>query len=260
MTTAAANDTRVAVVTGASSGIGAAIAVALGTLGWRVALGARRTDRLERCAQLVDSAGGTAFAHSLDVTDLVSIDTFFDRVEAQFGTVDTVVNNAGIGIPARLADSDPEALRRELDVNLLGPMFVSRRALQTMVSLGYGDIVFVTSLNAVLPRPMQAGYTASKAGIEGVAKVLAMELEGTGVRSTIVRPGPTVSDFANDWPEGVLEGITDLWQDWGLWRHDTFLPPEAIAHAVVTAVTAPVGVHLDEIQVNPVPPGREPNG
>jgi NADP-dependent 3-hydroxy acid dehydrogenase YdfG len=257
----ASNDPRIAVVTGASSGIGAAIATALGALGWSVGLGARRTDRLEQVAEMVRAGGGTPFAHALDVTDIMSIDTFFGAVESTLGTVDTVVNNAGVGLPATLIDSKPDDLRREVDVNLLGPIFVSQRALQKMPALGYGDIVFVTSLNAVTPRPMQTGYTASKAGMEGVAKVLAMELEGTGIRATIVRPGPTITDFAAEWPEGVLKGITELWAGWGLWRHDTFLPPEAIAAAVVTAVTAAAGVHLDEIQINPVPPpGRGPNG
>jgi NADP-dependent 3-hydroxy acid dehydrogenase YdfG len=250
---------RTAIVTGASSGIGAAIATALGALGWRVALGARRRDRLEETAELVTQAGGSPFVCALDVTDPTSIETFFSAVESEFGTADTVVNNAGIGIPASLKDSNPEDLRREIDVNLLGPMFVSRRALQSMPALGYGDLVFVTSLNAVLPRPLQSGYTASKAGIEGVAKVLKMELEGTGIRSSIVRPGPTMSEFANEWPAGALDRVVESWGDWGLWRHDTFLPAQAIATAVVSVVTAPAGVHLDEVQVNPAPPGRRGN-
>jgi NADP-dependent 3-hydroxy acid dehydrogenase YdfG len=250
---------RIAVVTGASSGIGTAIATALGALGWRVALGARRIGRLDEAAELVRSAGGTPFVHSLDVTDLASIDAFFGAVESEFGTPDTVVNNAGVGVPSTLLDANPDDLRREIDVNLLGPIFVSRRALQSMPRLGYGDIVFVTSLNAVVPRPMQVGYTASKAGVEGVAKVLRMELEGTGIRSTIVRPGPTMSDFANDWPDGALETVTELWHEWGLWRHDTFLSADAIAAAIVSVVTAPPGVHLDEVQVNPAPSGRKGN-
>lgn len=253
-------EARTAIVTGASSGIGVAIATALGALGWRVALGARRTDRLADTARSVEKAGGTALPHRLDVTDLTSIEDFFSTVEARFGTVDTVVNNAGIGVPATLKDSNPRDLRREIEVNLLGPMFVARRALQKMTELGYGDLVFVTSLNAVLPRPMQAGYTASKAGVEGVAKVLRMELEGTGIRSTIVRPGPTLTEFAAEWPEGALGRLTDVWRDWALWRHDTFLPSTAIADAVVAAVTAAPGVHIDEIQVNPAPPGRKADG
>jgi NADP-dependent 3-hydroxy acid dehydrogenase YdfG len=86
-----------------------------------------------------------------------------------------------------------------------------------------------------------------------------MELEGTGIRSTIVRPGPTMSDFANDWPDGALETVTELWHEWGLWRHDTFLSADAIAAAIVSVVTAPPGVHLDEVQVNPAPSGRKGN-
>jgi NAD(P)-dependent dehydrogenase (short-subunit alcohol dehydrogenase family) len=151
-------------------------------------------------------------------------------------------------------EAKTEDLRRELEVNLLGPMLVSRRALRSMRALGRGDIVFVTSLNAVAPRPLQTGYTASKAGLEGVARVLRMELEGTGIRSTIVRPGPTISDFAQQWPEGALERAADMWRDWSLWRHDVFLPPASVAAAIVSAVTAPTGTHIDEIQINPVAP------
>jgi len=247
---------RIAVVTGASSGIGASIASALAALGWRIAVGARRTDRLAVVVKSIEASGGIGFAHELDVTDDVSIDAFFSAVEQRFGVADVVVNNAGIGIPALLHEASPDDLRREVDVNLLGPMLVTRRALQTMRGLGRGDVVFVTSLNAIAPRPLQTGYTASKCGIEGVARVLKMELEGTGIRSTIVRPGPTISDFANDWPEGALERASDLWRDWALWRHDAFLPPESVAAAVVSVVTAAPGTHIDEIQVNPTPPTK----
>ena len=93
-------------------------------------------------------------------------------------------------MPGPVAELRPEALRAELDTNLYGPMLLTRRVLPGLVERRRGDLVFMTSLNAVLPRPLQAGYTASKAGLEGFVRVLQMELEGSGVRASIVRPGP----------------------------------------------------------------------
>jgi len=114
--------TRVAAVTGASGGIGRAIAVALGALGWKVALGARRLDALAATAQLVAAEGGIAVSHVLDVTDPASVEEFFGSVETVFGPVDALVNNAGIAVPGLLVDADPAGLAREIDTNLLGPL------------------------------------------------------------------------------------------------------------------------------------------
>ena len=114
---------RTAVVTGASSGIGQAIAVALGGLGWRVAVGARRVDKLAETAEQISAAGGVPFARELDVTDPVSVDDFFAATEAALGPVDVLVNNAGIAWPGALHDVDDDIHRRVIETNLLGPIF-----------------------------------------------------------------------------------------------------------------------------------------
>jgi NAD(P)-dependent dehydrogenase (short-subunit alcohol dehydrogenase family) len=242
---------RTALVTGASSGIGAAIARVFGRLGWGVALGARRTDRLREVAGAVEEAGGRAFAHALDVTRSDSIDAFFAAAEAALGPVDLVVNNAGIGVPGALHELAVEDIERELATNLLGPMLVARRALPGMLARRRGDLVFISSMNVVAPRPLQGGYTAAKAGLEGVAHTLRVELEGTGVRSLIVRPGPTRSEFAYPWGGDILMHALETWKQWGFMRHNEILEGERIAEAVVAAVTAPPGTSLDVIQVNP---------
>jgi NAD(P)-dependent dehydrogenase (short-subunit alcohol dehydrogenase family) len=255
---ASAQDTRarVGVVTGASSGIGAAIARAFGRLGWTVALGARRTDRLEDVARQIRQDGGRPFSHALDVTSAASVDAFFDAAEAAVGMPDVVVNNAGIGIPGMLHELRVEDLQREILTNLLGPMLVVRRVLPSMIERRRGDLVFITSLNTVMPRPFQVGYSASKAGLEAMARTLQMELEGTGIRSTIVRPGPTLTEFGAGWDPRVLARVLDSWKEWGVMRHRQILPPESVAAAVVSAVTAPPGTHLDVIQINPEGPPR----
>jgi len=242
---------RTAVVTGASSGIGAAIARALGALGWSVALGARRTHLLREVATGVEAAGGRAFAHALDVTDGTSIDAFFAATEAALGAVDVLVSNAGIGVPGLLHEVPVADLERELSTNLLGPMLITRRALPSMLARRRGDLIFISSMNVVDPRPFQLGYTAGKAGLEGMAHVLRKDLEGTGVRATIVRPGPTRSEFGSGWEPDILVRLLDAWRHWGYLRHLDMMAGKQVALAVVAAVTAPPGLHMDVIQVSP---------
>ncbi len=251
-------ESRTAVVTGASSGIGEATARALGALGWPVAIGARRIDRLKEIAGAIETAGGSAFHHPLDVSVPQSIDDFFDAVEKELGSPDVVVNNAGVGIPRLLHEARVEELQTEIAINLLGPMLVSRRAIPALVEKGRGDLVFISSHNAVAPRTFQAGYTASKAGVEGLARVLQMELEGTGVRSTIVRPGPTGSEFGASYGPELSRRMLASWKHWGIVRQLHWMPAESVARAVVSVVTAPPGMHLDLVQVMPENTQRGP--
>lgn len=242
---------RTALVTGASSGIGAAIAVGLGACGFAVALGARRTDRLAEVAGAIEKDGGRALAHPLDVTRADSIDAFVAAAEAGLGPLDVVVSNAGVGVPGLLHEVGVDALEAELRTNLLGPMLLVRRALPGMLARRTGDLVFVSSMNAIEPRPFQVGYTAAKAGVEGLARALRRELEGTGVRAAVVRPGPTRSEFGFAWGPQVLERVLDSWKRWGFLRHHEMLDGEAIAAAVVWAATQPRSTSIDVIQVNP---------
>jgi len=245
---------RVALVTGASSGLGAAIAVSLGALGWPVALGARRADKLEVVARQVEAAGGKAFAHALDVDDAASVDAFVSATGSHLGAVDVVVSNAGIGRAGKLPELPIEEIQAELDTNLLGPLRVARRVLPEMLERRRGDLCFVTSLNAVLPRPYQLGYTASKAALEAAVRTLQMELEGSGVRASIVRPGPAATEMGHDWDPKLQKALLEEWQRWGILRHLSFMAPEHVAEAVVATLTAPPGVHLDLVQINPAKP------
>ncbi|HEY6319480.1 MAG TPA: SDR family NAD(P)-dependent oxidoreductase [Acidimicrobiia bacterium] len=246
---------RNAIVTGSSSGIGRAIAVEFGRLGWRVALGARRQDRLEETATEVRAAGGTPVALPLDVQDDESIAEFFTASEASVGPVDVLVNNAGVATPGWLHELPVDALRRDVTTNLLGPLFVSRLAIGSLLARGAGgDLVFITSDATRHPRPRMAAYTATKAGLEALAQSLALELEGTGIRATTVRVGPTISEFGFGWPMEEVEDLMSYWPRFGLQRHGGYLDPSAAARAVVTAVTAPPGVLLDTIEVQPEAP------
>jgi NAD(P)-dependent dehydrogenase (short-subunit alcohol dehydrogenase family) len=249
---------RTAIVTGASSGIGRAVALGLGGLGWRVGLGARRADRLDEAAAEVRDAGGDPFTHHLDVSDAASIATFFTAVEAALGPVDALVNNAGVATPGWLDQIPVEEIQREVATNLVGPILASRLAVASMRARRVGgDVVFVTSDATRHPRPRMATYTATKAALEALAHALALELEGSGIRATTVRVGPTLSEFGFGWPMDELEDLMGYWPRFGLQRHAGVLDASAVAHAVVSAVVAPPGVHVELIEVQPAAPVDE---
>ena len=246
-----------AIVTGASSGIGEATARVLAAAGYDVGLGARREERLGALAREIEEAGGRAFAHGLDLTLPDSIGAFFAAVEANLGPVDVLVNNAGICIPGLFDETDPGDLEIEVATNLLGPMRLTRLVLRSLRAReGEGDLVFISSENAVVARTYQAGYTATKHAIEGLAAVLRMELEGTGIRATVVRPGPTGSEFGRTWSAALLTRILDSWKYWGVQRHMEWLPAESVADAVLAVVSAPRGTHFDLLEVMPEGPRK----
>ena len=245
---------RPTVVTGASSGIGAATAVALAAAGFPVALGARRTDRCEEVAARIRADGGEAFAHRLDVADVDSVGGFARAVTQELGEVEVVVSNAAVLVPGRTDEVETETFQRELEVNLVGVHRLVRAFVPGMVERRRGDLVLVSSDVARRARPWMSAYTASKWGLEGMAHAMQMELEGTGVRASIVRPGPTKSEMGSDWEGPAAETVITKWVEHGLARHPMLLRASAIAAAILTVVTAPRGVHVNAIEVSPEAP------
>jgi NADP-dependent 3-hydroxy acid dehydrogenase YdfG len=243
---------RIALVTGASTGIGRAIAVEIGRLGWPVAIGARRRDRLEETAEEVRAAGGTPFLHELDVCDAASIDSIFAACEGELGIVDVVINNAGLSYPGWIHELATEDITREVTTNLIGPMLVSRRAVTALrAAERTGDIVFITSDAVRYARPRQGVYAGTKAGLEQFARSLQLELEGTGIRSTTVRVGPCITEFAAAWDMDAIMELTAYWQHYGLQRHFGLLDPADVGRAVATVVTARPGIMYDTLEVQP---------
>lgn len=242
-------------VTGASAGIGRAIAVALGELGWTVALGARRVAQLDETAKLVADAGGTPLVQALDVTDSPSIDTFCAFVRAQAGPIQVLVNNAGTALPGSIHEMGDDDHRRIVETNLLGPILLTRRVVgQLRADAMPGDIVFISSDATVNKRPHLATYLSTKAGVEAFAQTLALESEGVGVRSSVVRVGPTLTGFADDWDFTIFEDLMPRWQRFGIQRHFNTMQPEDVARAVVTVVTAPPHMWVPIVEVQPNPP------
>jgi NADP-dependent 3-hydroxy acid dehydrogenase YdfG len=247
-------DRRPAVVTGASSGIGAATALALAAAGYPVALGARRTDKCEEVATAIRDAGGEAAVHALDVTDSASVTAFAKAVASDLGDIEIVVSNAGAVAPGTVHEVDPERFAQEIDLNLVGAQRLVRAFVPGMVERQRGDFVFVSSDVAVRARPFMSSYAAGKWGLEGLASAVQMELEGTGVRASIVRPGPTWSEMGTDWDVEQAAFVLNQWVRFGLARHPHFLKPAALADAITTVVSAPRGVHLNLIEVSPEAP------
>jgi NAD(P)-dependent dehydrogenase (short-subunit alcohol dehydrogenase family) len=135
-------------------------------------------------------------------------------------------------------------------------MLFCRRVIPSMLARRRGDLVFVSSENAVRPRPYQAAYTAAKAGLEGLARVLAMELDGTGVRSIVLRVGPTGSEFGARMDHAVLRDALEAWKYWGVQRHLHWMPSESVARAIARVVTTPVEESYVQL-VEVMPGGRK---
>jgi NADP-dependent 3-hydroxy acid dehydrogenase YdfG len=247
---------RPCVVTGASSGIGLATARALASRGHPVVLGARRVGRCQEIAREIEKDGGEAYAFALDLADTSSIASFVDNARHAAGDIDVLVSSAGQNLPDPTLDRSSGAFAALVGVNLVGAHEMVGLLAPGMVERHHGDLVFVTSENVRSPRPHNKAYVASKWGLEGYARTMQMELEGTGVRASIVQPGQTLSEMGSDWDPGVTAEILGEWAHWGLARHSHFLDSEAVANAVVTVVEAPVGTHLTMIEVQPEAPLR----
>lgn len=249
---------RPAVVSGASSGIGRAAAIALAAVGHPVALGARRVERCEEAVDEIRSAGGEAVALPLDVLDDESVAGFAEAAAAKLGPIEVVVSNAGDVQPVTGAGAEPAEFARQVGVNLLGAQRLLHHLVPAMVERQQGDVVIVTSESAVRPRPHMAAYVAAKAGLEGLAQAMQMELEGTGVRLGMVRPGPSGTEQGTTWSGPDVEEVMASWARWGLLRHGGYLRPSDLAAAVVAMVSTPRGTNLALIEVQPEAPVVEP--
>jgi short-subunit dehydrogenase len=186
---------RVAIVTGASAGIGAATARMLAGAGMRVALCARRRERLERLAAEIGSGGGEAAACQVDVTDAPALHAVIGAVAARWGRVDVLVNNAGRGLAASLEDTTPEDLRSLLELNLVAVLTGTQAVLPLMRRQGRGHIVNVSSVVGRRAIPGRSAYAATKFALGGLTEALRMELRGSGIAVSLVYPVYTRTEF-----------------------------------------------------------------
>lgn len=182
-------DKRV-LITGASSGIGRALAVAIGRLGGRVGLLARRDDLLRGAAAEVEAAGGAATVFPCDITDADGVAAAADEFRREHSAVDVLIANAGIGGKARAAEElSPEAFKSVVDTNLIGAANALGAVLPDMVRRGAGHVVAVSSLAGFRGLPKSASYCASKAGMTALFESVRLDVQGKGVSVTIIQPG-----------------------------------------------------------------------
>ncbi|WP_346386563.1 3-oxoacyl-ACP reductase family protein [Nocardioides sp.] len=198
-------DGRVAVVTGASSGLGVAFAQGLAEAGADVVLGARRADRLADTARLVEAAGRRALAVATDVADPDSCTALVEAAIAEFGKVDILVNNAGIGTAVPATRETPEQFRGVIDVNLNGCYWMAQACGRVMKP--GSSIINISSVLGITTAGLpQAAYAASKAGLIGLTRDLAQQWTGRkGIRVNAIAPGFFASEMTEQYPPGYIE-------------------------------------------------------
>jgi NAD(P)-dependent dehydrogenase (short-subunit alcohol dehydrogenase family) len=237
--------------------LGRAIAVALAAARHPVVLGARRKDRLDDAVEEIRTAGGDAVALPLDLNDADSVAGFAKGAEEARGPTEVLISCAGEVRPGSSVGTAPDEFLRQVEVNLLGPQRLLHLVGPGMVERRRGDVVFVSSESAAEPWPEVAAYVTAKTGLEALARTAAMELEGTGVRVGVVRPGRAATEQGATWSERELLDITARWTHWGLLRHPGTLRGREVAAAVLAMVSMPRGTHISLLEVLPEAPVTE---
>ncbi|MEH0546078.1 SDR family oxidoreductase [Streptomyces sp. B21-105] len=235
---------RIAVVTGASGGIGAATARELAAAGYRIVLTARRKDRIEALAEEITRSGGSATAYQLDVTDRAAVDEF----ATAFRTIGVLVNNAGGALGADpVATGDPADWRTMYETNVLGTLNVTQALLPQLVASGDGTVVVVSSTAGLGTYEGGAGYVAAKHGAHVLAETLRLEIVGQPVRVIEIAPGMVKTDefaltrFGGDQDRAakVYEGVAEP------------LTASDVAETIAWAVTRPSHVNVDLLVLRP---------
>jgi NADP-dependent 3-hydroxy acid dehydrogenase YdfG len=257
---------KTAVVTGASSGIGRAVALRLGEAGAHVFAAGRRAEALAGTVEAVARAGGAATAVTAELRDPGSVQGLVDRAMAGTGRLDVMVNNAGVSFRGPLADGDPEAWREMLEVNVLALAVGSRAAVRAMRACGAeGHIVNVSSSATRLEAP--GFYGATKAAVNAITASLRQELQNDTIRVVTVIPGATATNLARHQPD-LLRGLAASFGEeigplsGGLFPQDALdraaaaagpvlASADDVARAVLFAITQPIELSISEIAVQP---------
>lgn len=230
---------KVAVITGASSGIGEATARLLVSEGVRVVLVARRRERI---AALVEDLGDAAVALTADVGDAAAVAAVFAEVEQRFGGLDLLFNNAGLGVNARFEASDPADWKRMIDVNLYGVLHCTQAAIPLMRGRAGAMISSVSSVGGRYGTEFWSVYSATNFAVVGFHDALRKELGGEGIRVSVIEPGAVWTEFGQNVSEAMRERRESL----------DALTSEDVAQALVYAFAQPPRVLVEEILIRPV--------
>ncbi|SEA12068.1 hypothetical protein SAMN04488065_1945 [Haloplanus vescus] len=239
-------DGQVALVTGASSGIGEATAKALADAGASVGLAARRESELQAVADDIESAGGEALVVPTDVTEESQVESMIDTTASELGGLDILVNNAGVMLLEAVADADTDNWRQMVEVNLLGLMSATKTALPVMKENGGGHVVNVSSIAGRMSMATGSGYNATKFGVNGFTEAFRKEVTDDGIRTTIIEPGLVDTELADHIPDEDIQAETEEWVD-----SIEPLTGEDIARSIRFAVSQPQHVSINEMLIRP---------
>jgi len=229
---------RVAVITGASTGIGKSIAVAYAAEGAKAVLASRNSEKLEGVAQEIERAGGTAIVVPVDVTAEDAVVGLFQQALEAFDRIDILVNNAGVSKGAPTDELSLEVWQQVIDVNLTAAFLCSREALKIMKTRRSGRIINIGSVSAKVPRVHSAAYTTSKFGLEGLTRSLALDAREFGIAVSILHPGNTATP--------IWTGREEMA------RQEGVMSPDDLARVAVTIAALPPEINLLESLVLPV--------
>lgn len=233
---------KIIVITGASSGIGAATARLLARSGATVVLGARRIDRLQQLVADIQADGGAAVAHALDVSVREQVQDLIDRTVAAYGRVDVIINNAGVMPLSPLAALKVDEWDRMIDVNIRGVLHGIAAVLPQMQAQGHGQVINLASIGAHAVSPTAAVYCATKYAVWAISEGLRQE--SPSIRVTTISPGVTSSELA--------ESISDTQGRVAMRSfRATAIPAEAVARAIAFAIAQPADVDTSEIVIRP---------
>ncbi|MDR0181830.1 SDR family oxidoreductase [Lysobacter arvi] len=234
---------KVVAITGASSGIGEATALRLAQHGAILALGARRTDRLDAIAERIRADGGEVLVHALDVTRREQVEAFVQATIARFGRIDVLVNNAGVMPLSRMADLKVDEWERMVDVNVKGVLYGIGAVLPSMNERGAGQIVNVSSVAGRHVFATAAVYCATKFAVHALSEGLRQE--SPFLRVTTIAPGAVESELTSTISDPAMKREVDE-----VFRKDV-LPADAIARAIAFAIGQPADVDVNELVVRP---------
>lgn len=237
---------KVALVTGASSGIGAAAALCLAEAGARVVVCARRTARLAGLVAQIEAAGGAALAIPGDMTLEDDARGAVEKTVAAFGRIDILINSAGIMEAGGIENCDTAIYRRVIDINLMGTVYTSAAAVPHMLAQGGGDIITISSLAGRKGGPMTSAYSASKHAVNMMTDGMRQELGGRNIRVTTLMPGATETEVADSisdpqWRSAIKAHVSK----------DGAVQPRDIGEAVVFILAMPRRTNISEIAIRP---------
>src|SRR6202000_535566 len=245
---------RPAIVAGASSGIGEATAIELAAHGFPVALGARRVEKLDDIVGKINADGGEAVGFHLEVPAPNSVKSFVAQSVAARGDIGVLVAGAGDTFFGKLAEITTDEFDSQLQIHLIGANRLTAAVLPGMLDRPRGGLIFVGSDVALRQRPHMGAYGAAKAALLAMVTNLQMELEGTGVRASIVHPGPTKTSMGWSLPAEKIGPALEDWAKWGQARHDYFLRAADLGRAITVVAETPRGGFIANMELQPEAP------